>query len=124
GVDEDSVDIYEGLDLGNGSNTETSPAVSLGLKDSMDLYEDIVAEEQQHRESSYSEWFCWKNSPVFDVLIFDRVRIKPELLASWPHILIMNGCQIPTSCGSKQAQITAHLQGLDNETETPGFRPQ
>ncbi|KAM4529949.1 CASP8-associated protein 2 isoform 1-T2 [Fundulus diaphanus] len=55
GADEDSVDIYEGLDGGIGSNTEKSPPVSSQLKDSMDLYEDIVAEEQQNRDCQYSE---------------------------------------------------------------------
>ncbi|KAM4712856.1 CASP8-associated protein 2 [Anableps anableps] len=55
GLDEDSVDIYEGLDAGIGSTTEKSPSVCSGLKDSLDLYEDIVAEEQNSRESSYTE---------------------------------------------------------------------
>ncbi|XP_036003016.1 CASP8-associated protein 2 isoform X1 [Fundulus heteroclitus] len=55
GADEDSVDIYEGLDGGIDSNTEKSPPVSSQLKDSMDLYEDIVAEEQQNRDCRYSE---------------------------------------------------------------------
>ncbi|XP_023203735.1 CASP8-associated protein 2 isoform X3 [Xiphophorus maculatus] len=56
GADEDSVDIYEGLDAaGVGSNTEKWPSVGSGLKDSLDLYEDIVAEEQNNRETSYTE---------------------------------------------------------------------
>ncbi|XP_043961642.1 CASP8-associated protein 2 isoform X2 [Gambusia affinis] len=59
GLDEDSVDIYEGLDAaGVGSNTEKWPSVGSGLKDSLDLYEDIVAEEQNNRETSYTELKC------------------------------------------------------------------
>ncbi|XP_014868655.1 PREDICTED: CASP8-associated protein 2 isoform X1 [Poecilia mexicana] len=56
GADEDSVDIYEGLDAtGVGSSTEKCPSLGSGLKDSLDLYEDIVAEEQNNRETSYTE---------------------------------------------------------------------
>ncbi|KAM8832708.1 CASP8-associated protein 2 [Spinachia spinachia] len=52
---EDSVDIYDGLDSPFSRNGEqSSPKVSQ-LKESMDLYEEIVTEEQQSREASYSE---------------------------------------------------------------------
>ncbi|XP_029352976.1 CASP8-associated protein 2 [Echeneis naucrates] len=52
---EDSVDIYDGLDVGFGSSAEKSPPNSSQLKESMDLYEEIVTEEQQSKESSYTE---------------------------------------------------------------------
>ncbi|XP_023122220.2 CASP8-associated protein 2 isoform X2 [Amphiprion ocellaris] len=53
---EDSVDIYDGLDIGPSSKSpEKSPRNGSQLRDSMDLYEEIVAEEQQSRESSYNE---------------------------------------------------------------------
>ncbi|KAM6915472.1 CASP8-associated protein 2 [Xenentodon cancila] len=55
GINEDSVDIYDGLEVGISSNPENSPCISPYLKESMDLYEDIVTEEQQSRESSYIE---------------------------------------------------------------------
>lgn len=80
---EDSVDIYDGLDFNPSSTTgnwvhfrtvlylvsymfvkksstpfgftaKPSPESSQ-LKESMDLYEEIVTEEQQSRESTYSE---------------------------------------------------------------------
>uniref|UniRef100_A0A3Q2ECU5 Caspase 8 associated protein 2 n=1 Tax=Cyprinodon variegatus TaxID=28743 RepID=A0A3Q2ECU5_CYPVA len=54
-VDEESVDIYEGLDADLDSHPERPSSQSAELKDSMDLYEDLVAEEQLHRESSYTE---------------------------------------------------------------------
>ncbi|XP_023270951.1 CASP8-associated protein 2 [Seriola lalandi dorsalis] len=52
---EDSVDIYDGLDDGFSSNAEKLPPNASELKDSMDLYEEIVTEEQQSRETSYTE---------------------------------------------------------------------
>ncbi|XP_037606577.1 CASP8-associated protein 2 [Sebastes umbrosus] len=54
-VNDDSVDIYDGLDISFSSNAEKSSPKASRLKESMDLYEEIVAEEQQSRESSYSE---------------------------------------------------------------------
>uniref|UniRef100_UPI0037E8AB89 CASP8-associated protein 2 n=1 Tax=Semicossyphus pulcher TaxID=241346 RepID=UPI0037E8AB89 len=50
-VNEDSVDIYDGLDL----NAESSPQSASQMKESMDLYEEIVTEEQQTRESNFAE---------------------------------------------------------------------
>ncbi|XP_059212461.1 CASP8-associated protein 2 [Centropristis striata] len=54
-VHEDSVDIYDGLDIGSSNNAAGKSSPKASQKDSMDLYEEIVAEEQQSRESSYSE---------------------------------------------------------------------
>ncbi|XP_040016021.2 CASP8-associated protein 2 [Gasterosteus aculeatus] len=52
---EDSVDIYDGLDSPFSSNGEQLSQKASQLKESMDLYEEIVTEEQQSRETSYSE---------------------------------------------------------------------
>ncbi|KAM9778482.1 CASP8-associated protein 2 [Syngnathus typhle] len=54
-VNEDSVDIYDDLDLNHSRSLEKIPPNPSQLKDSMDLYEEIVTEEQQDRESSYTE---------------------------------------------------------------------
>ncbi|XP_076612862.1 CASP8-associated protein 2 [Chaetodon auriga] len=54
-LSEDSVDIYDGLDISSSSNAEKSYPNSSQLKESMDLYEEIVTEEQQSRESMYCE---------------------------------------------------------------------
>ncbi|XP_049446388.1 CASP8-associated protein 2 [Epinephelus fuscoguttatus] len=54
-VNEDSVDIYEGLDMSIRSNAEKSSSKTSEVKESMDLYEEIVMEEQQTREASYTE---------------------------------------------------------------------
>ncbi|XP_026174504.1 CASP8-associated protein 2 isoform X2 [Mastacembelus armatus] len=54
-VNEDSVDIYDGLDIGFSNDAVKSPPNASQLKESMDLYEEIVTEEQQSRESSYLE---------------------------------------------------------------------
>uniref|UniRef100_A0A3B4XZG5 CASP8-associated protein 2 n=1 Tax=Seriola lalandi dorsalis TaxID=1841481 RepID=A0A3B4XZG5_SERLL len=51
---EDSVDIYDGLDDGFSIRQRQSMTNEF-LKDSMDLYEEIVTEEQQSRETSYTE---------------------------------------------------------------------
>ncbi|CAK6975581.1 CASP8-associated protein 2 [Scomber scombrus] len=53
-VSEDSVDIYDGLEVGHGSHAE-KPTPTPPVKDSMDLYEEIVTEELQSQESSYNE---------------------------------------------------------------------
>uniref|UniRef100_A0A3Q1IG97 CASP8-associated protein 2 n=1 Tax=Anabas testudineus TaxID=64144 RepID=A0A3Q1IG97_ANATE len=52
-----SVDIYDGLDIGFSSNAGKKKSIpdTSQLKESMDLYEEIVTEEQQNRESSYAE---------------------------------------------------------------------
>nr|XP_057935973.1 CASP8-associated protein 2 [Doryrhamphus excisus] len=52
-VSEDSVDIYDDLDLQAVSSSERSPPALSRLQASMDLYEDIVREEQQGRESAF-----------------------------------------------------------------------
>ncbi|XP_051265827.1 CASP8-associated protein 2 [Dicentrarchus labrax] len=54
-VTEDSVDIYDGLDINSSSNAEKSSSNGSLLKESMDLYEEIFTEEQQSRELAYSE---------------------------------------------------------------------
>ncbi|XP_041661264.1 CASP8-associated protein 2 isoform X2 [Cheilinus undulatus] len=54
GVSEESVDIYDGLDLSTGINGEGS-APNVARIESMDLYEEIVTEEQQAREATYTE---------------------------------------------------------------------
>ncbi|XP_068610000.1 CASP8-associated protein 2 [Brachionichthys hirsutus] len=55
GLEEDSVDIYDGLDISSTGNTEKSSPGASRLKDSLDLYEELVTEEQQSRESAFSE---------------------------------------------------------------------
>ncbi|KAJ8275050.1 hypothetical protein COCON_G00096750 [Conger conger] len=56
---EDSVDIYSGLDNSprNSQNSDKScaPFSPRRLKDSMDLYEEIIKEEQQEKESTCNE---------------------------------------------------------------------
>nr|XP_023666003.1 CASP8-associated protein 2 isoform X5 [Paramormyrops kingsleyae] len=58
-VNEDSVDIYWGLDQSpvNSKNAEivSTPILCQKLKDSMDLYEELITEEQQHKESTHNE---------------------------------------------------------------------
>ncbi|KAF7655502.1 hypothetical protein LDENG_00055130 [Lucifuga dentata] len=54
--DEDSMDIYAGLDTISSSTAgKASPHPSPQLKESMDLYEEILTEEQQSKESTYNE---------------------------------------------------------------------
>ncbi|XP_020776346.2 CASP8-associated protein 2 [Boleophthalmus pectinirostris] len=53
---EDSVDIYEGLDFDSGcKNVTPVKSAPSGLKEAMDLFEEIVTEEQQSKDASYSE---------------------------------------------------------------------
>ncbi|XP_072296369.1 CASP8-associated protein 2 isoform X2 [Eucyclogobius newberryi] len=53
---EDSVDIYEGLDFSSSSKNVTPvKSVPSGLKEAMDLFEEIVTEEQQSKDASYME---------------------------------------------------------------------
>ncbi|XP_028295875.1 CASP8-associated protein 2 [Gouania willdenowi] len=54
-VNEDSVDIYDGLDEGFGNVAKKSPLGASRLKDSMDLYEELVREEEQSKEASFTE---------------------------------------------------------------------
>ncbi|KAM3861112.1 uncharacterized protein ACN63O_014541 [Diretmus argenteus] len=55
-ADEDSVDIYSGLDP-SPSYVAEKPCELLSprLKESLDLYEEIITEEQQSKESSYNQ---------------------------------------------------------------------
>uniref|UniRef100_W5L4H0 CASP8-associated protein 2 n=2 Tax=Astyanax mexicanus TaxID=7994 RepID=W5L4H0_ASTMX len=57
--DEDSVDIYSGLDdspKGDGGNGEGSTLLSpQRLKDSMDLYEELITKEQEEKDTTYNE---------------------------------------------------------------------
>lgn len=53
---EDSVDIYEGLDFGSSSNNVVpEKSAPSGLNEAMDLFEEIVTEEQRSKEASYTE---------------------------------------------------------------------
>ncbi|XP_029966907.1 CASP8-associated protein 2 isoform X2 [Salarias fasciatus] len=54
GASEDSVDIYDGLDVGVSGCAE-SPRVAARLRESMDLYEELVTEEERCKEASYAE---------------------------------------------------------------------
>ncbi|XP_075993353.1 CASP8-associated protein 2 isoform X2 [Genypterus blacodes] len=53
--DEGSVDIYAGLDGLSSTPEKSRCRASPRLRESMDLYEELVQEEQQSRESSYNE---------------------------------------------------------------------
>uniref|UniRef100_A0AAY4BBD3 CASP8-associated protein 2 n=1 Tax=Denticeps clupeoides TaxID=299321 RepID=A0AAY4BBD3_9TELE len=53
GCNEDSVDIYSGLSPNARNGTFASPKKSCG--ESMDLYEQLLTEEQQEKEASYNE---------------------------------------------------------------------
>uniref|UniRef100_A0A672HZA0 CASP8-associated protein 2 n=1 Tax=Salarias fasciatus TaxID=181472 RepID=A0A672HZA0_SALFA len=60
GASEDSVDIYDGLDVGvTGTSCDRvlpeSPRVAARLRESMDLYEELVTEEERCKEASYAE---------------------------------------------------------------------
>ncbi|XP_060948106.1 CASP8-associated protein 2 [Limanda limanda] len=54
-VNEDSVDIYDDLDVGLHSNADNPTPNASQLKDSMDLYEELVTEEQQSRETLHTD---------------------------------------------------------------------
>ncbi|XP_076872535.1 CASP8-associated protein 2 [Brachyhypopomus gauderio] len=57
--DEDSVDIYSGLEDGpptfRGTGKDGSSISPHRLKESMDLYEQLITEEQEKKESTYNE---------------------------------------------------------------------
>ncbi|KAL6485686.1 hypothetical protein MHYP_G00050780 [Metynnis hypsauchen] len=57
--DEDSVDIYSGLDdspKGDGGNREVSSFLSpQRVKESMDLYEELITKEQEEKDATYNE---------------------------------------------------------------------
>ncbi|XP_067239846.1 CASP8-associated protein 2 isoform X1 [Chanodichthys erythropterus] len=55
---EDSVDIYSGLEnspMGDGHQGEFNPFVSPRTMESMDIYEEIIREEQEEKEATYNE---------------------------------------------------------------------
>ncbi|CAG5950375.1 unnamed protein product [Menidia menidia] len=91
---EDSVDIYEGLDIGIGSNAEGPSPTSSQLKESMDLYEDLVTEEQQSRDSSYTELesrFKAAQSQIKELhRRLEQVEMKNAGLSKENHSLKMN----------------------------------
>ncbi|XP_017553231.2 CASP8-associated protein 2 [Pygocentrus nattereri] len=57
--DEDSVDIYSGLDdspKGDGGNREVNSFLSpQRVKESMDLYEELITKEQEEKDATYNE---------------------------------------------------------------------
>lgn len=71
------------------SITEKSPPNASQLKESMDLYEEIVTEEQQSRESTYLEVSCHARRAsiitlVCDVAVFTlQPQFKPACFAGW-----------------------------------------
>ncbi|XP_074415885.1 LOW QUALITY PROTEIN: CASP8-associated protein 2 [Carassius auratus] len=55
---EDSVDIYSGLDNSpkiDGHRGKVNPLLSPRTMESMDIYEDIIREEQEEKEATYNE---------------------------------------------------------------------
>lgn len=58
GYNEDSVDIYSGLEnspKGDEHRGEVNPFVSPRTMESMDIYEEIIREEQEEKEATYNE---------------------------------------------------------------------
>ncbi|KAK7150412.1 hypothetical protein R3I93_011611 [Phoxinus phoxinus] len=55
---EDSVDIYSGLEnspKGDGHRGEIKPFISPRTMESMDIYEELIREEQEEKEATYNE---------------------------------------------------------------------
>ncbi|XP_072534558.1 CASP8-associated protein 2 [Salminus brasiliensis] len=85
--DEDSVDIYSGLDdspKGVGGNGEDKTFLSpQRLKDSMDLYEELITKEQEEKDTTYNEL---KSK-------FDAAQNQvQELLAKLQQMQTQNSC--------------------------------
>ncbi|KTG02234.1 hypothetical protein cypCar_00010663 [Cyprinus carpio] len=73
---EDSVDIYSGLENSpkiDGHRGKVNPLLSPRTMESMDIYEDIIREEQEEKEATYNE-ACLVEEVIFVDLKWKVVR--------------------------------------------------
>lgn len=117
---EDSVDIYEGLDAGSiTSDVVAEKSAPAELKESMNLFEEIVTEEQQSKEASYSELksrFQAAQSQITDLhRRLERLELKNTGLSKENHRLKMNISILLQTARQEVTRKDAEIQRLNQQ---------
>ncbi|XP_068198382.1 CASP8-associated protein 2 [Antennarius striatus] len=128
GVNEDSVDIYDGLDISSSDPTEKSSPSASQLKDSLDLYEEIVTEEQQNKESLFSELKSRFQAAQNQIIELRRRLTQMEsqntVLNTENYRLKKNICALLQTARLEVSRKDAAIQRLTQQSEKGRYHHQ
>lgn len=120
-VSEDSVDIYDGLEEGFISATGKASPAGSQVKASMDLYEELVTEEQQSREASYTELqsrFQAAQNQIRELRIrLEQMEMQNTGLSSENHSLKKNISALLRTARQEVTRKDAEILRLNQRSE-------
>ncbi|XP_067273002.1 CASP8-associated protein 2 [Pseudorasbora parva] len=123
GYNEDSVDIYSGLEnspKGDGRRGEVNPFVSPRTMESMDIYEEIIREEQEEKEATYNELkqkFDDAQKQVKELLSkLQLLQTKNSSLSSENLLLKKNICSLVKTARMEIVRKDEEISRLSNRS--------
>lgn len=129
---EESVDIYEGLDFGSSCNNAVpEKSTPSRLEEAMDLFEEIVTEEQQSKEASYTELksrFQTAQSQITELhRRLDQLKLQNTGLSKENYRLKMNISILLQTARQEVTRKDAEIQRLNQQRSRSQYfhsRPQ
>lgn len=120
---EDSVDIYSGLEnspKGDGHRGEVNPFISPRTMESMDIYEELIREEQEEKEATYNELklkFDDAQKQVKELLSkLQLLQTKNSSLSSENILLKKNICSLVKTARMEIVRKDEEISRLSNRS--------
>ncbi|KAI5614787.1 CASP8-associated protein 2 [Silurus asotus] len=130
---EDSVDIYSGLEdspkrhINHGNTTTTTFLSPHRVKESLDLYEELLTEEQEEKDSTYNEMkskFVAAQNQVQDLLAkLQQVQTKNLSLHQENTLLKKNICALIKTAKMEIVRKDEEISKLSRRTIRGNFHP-
>ncbi|KAM9495290.1 CASP8-associated protein 2 isoform 1-T2 [Clarias gariepinus] len=129
--DEDSVDIYSGLEDSPSKNKNNSKAGSFpspnAVKESFDLYEELITEEQEEKDATYNELkskFVAAQNQVQDLLAkLQQMQTKNSSLHQENTLLKKNICALIKTAKMEIVRKDEEISKLSKRSSWGGFHP-
>ncbi|XDV42083.1 hypothetical protein PO909_010827 [Leuciscus waleckii] len=125
---EDSVDIYSGLEnspKGDGHRGEVNPFISPRTMESMDIYEELIREEQEEKEATYNELkqkFDDAQKQVKELLSkLQLLQTKNSSLSSENILLKKNICSLVKTARMEIVRKDEEISRLSNRSSRGSY---
>ncbi|XP_077076753.1 CASP8-associated protein 2 [Siphateles boraxobius] len=125
---EDSVDIYSGLEnspKGDGHRGEVNPFISPRSMESMDIYEELIREEQEEKEATYNELkqkFDDAQKQVKELLSkLQLLQTKNSSLSSENILLKKNICSLVKTARMEIVRKDEEISRLSNRSSRVSY---
>ncbi|XP_051954111.1 CASP8-associated protein 2-like [Xyrauchen texanus] len=126
--DEDSMDIYSGLEnspKGNGHRGKVNRFLSPRTKESMDIYEEIIREEQEEKEATHNELkqkFDAAQNQVKELLSkLQLLQTKNSSLSTENTLLKKNICSLIKTARMEIVRKDEEISRLSNRTSRGSY---